>query len=119
MGAAALVTVDGDGRIARARIALTAVAPTIVRAAGGRDGARGRAVDGRDRRGGRRAAVAAAARPIDDVRASADYRRAMVAVVVAPGARRGADRAGRGEASRSRHPAGHTARRSRWRSCSS
>ena len=83
----------GDGarrrRIAaEARIALTAVAPTIVRRAGRRGGADrgGRAPPragsrGRRRRGG-------GARPIDDVRASADYRRAMLAVVVAGPSRR-------------------------------
>ena len=82
VGAAALVTLAGDGTIAAARIALTAVGPTIVRApeaesalvGGGADAAAFRAAA---------AAAAAAASPIDDVRASADYRRAMLAVVVA------------------------------------
>jgi CO/xanthine dehydrogenase FAD-binding subunit len=81
VGAAALVTI-GDGVVREARIALTAVAPTIVRAPEaeaallGSPAARASFLDA-----GR--AAAAAARPIDDVRASADYRRAMVEVVVA------------------------------------
>lgn len=79
VGAAVLVTVDG-GRIADARIALTAVAPTIVRATAAEaalQGAMIEAIDGT----AVGAHVADAARPIGDVRASEEYRRAMVAVV--------------------------------------
>jgi CO/xanthine dehydrogenase FAD-binding subunit len=79
VGAAVLVTVDG-GRIVDARIALTAVAPTIVRASAAEAALAGAFVDAVDG-----AAfgdlVAGAARPIGDVRASQDYRSAMVAVV--------------------------------------
>jgi CO/xanthine dehydrogenase FAD-binding subunit len=82
VGAAALVTLTDDGRIAAARIALTAVAPTIVRAPDAEAVLVGAAPDRAAFRAAAEAA-AAAARPIDDVRASADYRRAMLVVVVA------------------------------------
>jgi CO/xanthine dehydrogenase FAD-binding subunit len=82
VGAAALVTLDGDGRIAAARVALTAVAPTIVRAAAAEEVLVGAAADAATFRSAAEAAAAAAS-PIDDVRASADYRRAMLVVVVA------------------------------------
>jgi CO/xanthine dehydrogenase FAD-binding subunit len=81
VGAAALVTI-ADGVVREARIALTAVGPTIIRAPeaeailrGGSSSRETFAAAGR--------AAASTARPIDDVRASADYRRAMLAVVVA------------------------------------
>ena len=82
VGAAAVVTLDAGGTIAAARIALTAVAPTIVRA----PDAEAALLGGSPTRDAIRAAAevaAAAARPIDDVRASAGYRRAMLVVVVA------------------------------------
>ena len=82
VGAAALVTLGDDGRIAAARVALTAVAPTIVRAAGAEAELVG-ASPARDVFRAAGAAAATVATPIDDVRASADYRRAMLAVVVA------------------------------------
>jgi CO/xanthine dehydrogenase FAD-binding subunit len=82
VGAAALVTLDGDGRIAAARVALTSVAPTVVRAPDAETALIGAAADPATFRVAAEAA-AAAARPIDDVRASADYRRAMLVVVVA------------------------------------
>jgi CO/xanthine dehydrogenase FAD-binding subunit len=90
VGAAVVVTVDGSGpdaaRITDARVALTAVAPTIVASPGAASALAGSAGDAR---GCRAAGVAAAAEamPIDDVRASADYRRAMIEVVVARAAR--------------------------------
>jgi len=79
VGAAVLVTVDG-GRIADARIALTAVAPTIVRADAAEAALVGAAVDAFDG-AALGELIAGAARPIGDVRASQDYRSAMVAVV--------------------------------------
>jgi carbon-monoxide dehydrogenase medium subunit len=85
VGAAALVTLgDGTGEesIVAARIALTAVAPTIVRAPAAEAALVGTR-PGRDACQAAGAAAAAAASPIDDVRASADYRRAMIEVVVA------------------------------------
>jgi carbon-monoxide dehydrogenase medium subunit len=79
VGATAVVTVDGD-RVAEARIAITALAPTIHRVAeaeahladsdGGPDAVEAAA-----------AAAAEAAAPISDVRGSAGYRRAMAAVI--------------------------------------
>ena len=85
VGAAVLVTLDGAGSastISAASVALTAVAPTVVAApaaAAALTGSTG------DRAAARAAGAAAAAgsSPIDDVRASADYRRAMIEVVVA------------------------------------
>ena len=80
VGAAALVVLD-DGAVAEARVALTAVAPTCVRAPAAEDALRGRepaeAVLAEAA-----AASASHATPIDDVRAPADYRRAMVPVIV-------------------------------------
>ena len=92
VGIAARVTLDADGGLADARLALAAVAPTPLRAhaaeAALRDAARGARLD---ERAFDAAADAAAteARPIADVRASADYRREMVRVLV----RRGLERA--------------------------
>jgi CO/xanthine dehydrogenase FAD-binding subunit len=80
VGAAAVVTLTG-GVVNGARIAITALAPTVHRVP-----AAEAALTGTD--GGEAAArmagdlAAEAARPISDVRGSADYRRAMAAVVV-------------------------------------
>ena len=82
VGAAALVTLDPAGRIAATRIALTAVAPTIVRAPEAETALLG-SVPTREAIRTAAEAAPAAARPIDDVRASAEYRRAMLVVVVA------------------------------------
>ena len=79
VGAAVLVVVDG-GRIADARIALTAVAPTIVRADAAEAALVGTSVDAVDG-AALGELIAGAASPIGDVRASQDYRSAMVAVV--------------------------------------
>ena len=79
VGATAVVTLDG-GRVSDARIAITALAPTIHRVAEAEA-----ALVGSD--GGEQAvraaadAAAAASRPISDVRGSAEYRRAMAAVI--------------------------------------
>jgi CO/xanthine dehydrogenase FAD-binding subunit len=79
VGATAVVTVDGD-RIVDARVAITALTPTIRRvpaaesALAGMDGGEG-AVEAAA------AAAAAASTPISDVRGSAEYRRAMAAVI--------------------------------------
>ncbi len=64
-----------------ARITLGAVAPTIVRATEAEECLRGAPLTD-DRVAQAAAAAAAAARPIDDVRGSAAYRRAMVATLV-------------------------------------
>ena len=80
VGATAVVRIDGDV-VREARIAITALAPTVRRVAAaesalvGTDGGPVAAAEA-----GRLAAEAAT--PISDVRASIDYRRAMAAVVV-------------------------------------
>jgi CO/xanthine dehydrogenase FAD-binding subunit len=79
VGATAVVRVDGD-RVVDARVAITALTPTIRRvpdaesALAGTDGGEG-AVEAAA------AATAAASTPISDVRGSAEYRRAMAAVI--------------------------------------
>jgi CO/xanthine dehydrogenase FAD-binding subunit len=80
VGAAALIAVDRRGRIQLARIALTAVAPTCIRASAAEELMLGKRADDQLVEEASRAA-ADAARPIDDVRASAAYRREMVAVI--------------------------------------
>ncbi len=71
----------GNWRVARARITLGAVAPTIVRVEVAEASLVGQTLN--DASIAAAAELAAqAARPIDDLRASADYRRAMVRVLV-------------------------------------
>ncbi len=88
VGATAVVTV-ADGTVTDARIAITALSPTIRRvpeaeaALIGSDGGSA-AIEAAA------AAVSAAATPISDVRGSADYRRAMAAVIARPRDRDGA-----------------------------
>jgi CO/xanthine dehydrogenase FAD-binding subunit len=80
VGAAALVTLGGDGAVADARVALTAVAPTIVRSSAAEQALRGsRPTD--DAIAAAAAAVHDAASPISDVRGSDAYRKAMVEVI--------------------------------------
>jgi carbon-monoxide dehydrogenase medium subunit len=80
VNAAAVLDFDGE-RVARARITLGAVAPTIVRAEAAEASLLGQPLT--DAAIAQAAALAAqAARPIDDLRASADYRRAMVRILV-------------------------------------
>lgn len=80
VGVAALIQLDNQGACAQARVALGAVAPTPVRAAAAEAELVGSNLD---ESVVTRAAKAAAqdARPIDDVRASARYRRDMVEVL--------------------------------------
>lgn len=79
VGASACVTLDG-GSVASARIALTAVAPTLVRSPAaeaaliGTDG-------GDDALAAVEAGASADASPISDLRADDDYRRAMIGVI--------------------------------------
>ena len=79
VGATAVVTVDGD-QVRDARVAITALTPTIRRvpeaesALNGTDGAAAAVAAAAS-------AAAAAAAPISDVRGSADYRRAMAEVI--------------------------------------
>src|SRR5206468_277680 len=82
VGAAAIVTI-ANGVVGEVRVALTAVAPTIVRAPEAESALRGRPPSAEAFAvAGAAAATAAGASPISDVRASADYRRAMLQVVV-------------------------------------
>ena len=80
VGAAAAVTLDDDGMIASIRVALAAVAPTIIEVEhlGSISG-----IDELDEGTLARISTSAAAqaRPISDVRASDDYRRHMVGVM--------------------------------------
>ncbi|HUZ87001.1 MAG TPA: xanthine dehydrogenase family protein subunit M [Candidatus Baltobacterales bacterium] len=81
VGAAVALRIAKDGACEEARIGLTAVAPTCVRALEGEAVLKGQRISPDLLE---RAAVAAAgsARPIDDVRAPAEYRQAMVPVIV-------------------------------------
>jgi CO/xanthine dehydrogenase FAD-binding subunit len=79
VGAAALLAIDDSGRIADARVALTAVARTCVRAKAAEEALRGATADAFATAG--ELAVEAAA-PISDVRASERYRRGQIPVVV-------------------------------------
>jgi len=81
VGAAALVALDADGRCTEARIAITAVAPTVIRVTAAERAVRGHAPTA-EIIAAAAAAAGEAARPIDDVRASARYRTAMVPVIV-------------------------------------
>ncbi len=80
VGAAAWLTIDTNGNIADARIALASVAPTVMVADAARAGLIGRCPS--DALFTEAAAAAAAeSRPISDARGSADYRRDLVAVL--------------------------------------
>ncbi len=73
---------DRQGPILEARIALGSVAPTVIRAPDAEAFLAGRLLDERSIAEAARLA-AQAARPIDDLRGSAEYRRAMVEVLTA------------------------------------
>lgn len=83
---AVLLVAGKDGTIADARLALGAVAPQPLRARGAEDLLRGRVLTAELLERAAQAA-AEASRPISDVRAPADYRRAMVKALVARGLR--------------------------------
>jgi CO/xanthine dehydrogenase FAD-binding subunit len=89
VGAAALVTIE-SGRVGDARVALTAVAPTIVRSPAAEEALRGGEPTA-DAIAAAAAAVHDTATPISDVRGSDAYRRAMIEVI----ARRAIDAAAR------------------------
>ena len=79
VGAAACVTLDG-GSVAAARIALTAVGPTLLRSASAESALVGS--DGGDAAlAAVEAGASADASPISDLRADEDYRRAMIGVI--------------------------------------
>ena len=77
---AAFVRLDEDGLIGEARIALGAVGPTPLRAVSAEERLRGQRPDS-DLAAEAAECAADDARPIDDVRAGADYRREMVRVL--------------------------------------
>ena len=79
VGATAVVTLDGD-TVSTARIAITALAPTIRRVEQAEAALEGASAGGDAVAAAARAAAAAAA-PISDVRASERYRRAMAEVI--------------------------------------
>jgi CO/xanthine dehydrogenase FAD-binding subunit len=79
VGATAVVRLEDD-HVADARVAITALAPTIVRVADAETALVGSDA-GLDAVEAAAGAVAAASQPISDVRASADYRSAMAAVI--------------------------------------
>jgi CO/xanthine dehydrogenase FAD-binding subunit len=83
VGAAVAITVDDRGVIADARVALGSVAPIPIRSRGAEEVLIGKRLEGLDRDVLERSGMAAvdAGRPISDVRAGADYRREMCAVL--------------------------------------
>ena len=92
VGAAAMIRIDEAGRCIEARVALTAVASTCVRVPEAEEMLRGHTVDpGLLRRAGQAAVMSAT--PINDVRATAEYRRAMVPVMVERALTRALERA--------------------------
>ncbi|NPA93167.1 MAG: hypothetical protein GXO56_05760 [Chloroflexi bacterium] len=86
VSAAVVLTFNGDV-VEDARITLGAVAPTIIRAPEAEAALKGKRLDDEVIEKAARLA-SEAARPIDDLRASADYRRRMVAVLVKRGLQR-------------------------------
>lgn len=79
VGVGATIALDDDGAVASARVAISALSPVIERVADAEAALVG--TDGASAVEAAAIAVAAAARPISDVRASADYRRAMARVI--------------------------------------
>jgi carbon-monoxide dehydrogenase medium subunit len=79
-GAAALLALDGSGRVGLARLAMFGVGPTPVRAPAGEAALVGHAPEGARVAEAARAA-AAALEPDGDIHASADYRRRVSAVL--------------------------------------
>jgi CO/xanthine dehydrogenase FAD-binding subunit len=79
VGATAVVTLDGD-RVTEAKVAITALAPTIRRVPEAEAALIGSDAGAEAVRAAA-AAIEAAAKPISDVRASAGYRSAMAAVI--------------------------------------
>lgn len=71
---AAIIALDGDGLVAEARIAVGSVAPTVVRCHEAQACLLGRRLD-REALAEAGAAVRRAVRPVDDLRATAAYRR--------------------------------------------
>jgi carbon-monoxide dehydrogenase medium subunit len=91
-GAAVSVTVDAKGLCTAARVAIGAVGPTAILVPAAGEALVGTTIDDRALKAAGEAATAAA-RPIDDKRGTAAYRRAVVAVLTRRAARIAADRA--------------------------
>lgn len=89
VGVAVALTLK-DGICEEARIVLGAVAPTPIRAAGAEELLAGRQIDEKAAAAAAQEAMAAA-RPISDVRSSAEYRREMVGVLTARAIRQAAE----------------------------
>ncbi|HEY0380682.1 MAG TPA: FAD binding domain-containing protein [Candidatus Elarobacter sp.] len=87
---ALVMTLDDDGAVAGARVALGCLAPTVVRAVSAERYLAGKRLDGATCAEAGRIACDDAA-PIDDVRGSAGYRRATLAALVARALERIAD----------------------------
>jgi len=82
VGVAVYLALGGDGTLETARIALGAVAPTVIRAPEAEAALKGQRPEGEALTRAAEAA-AAAARPIDDVRGTAEFRRYLVGVMTA------------------------------------
>jgi CO/xanthine dehydrogenase FAD-binding subunit len=92
VGAGVSVTLDASGRCTAARVALGAVAPTPLLVPTSADALIGTELDD-DALAACAAAASAAARPIDDVRGTAEYRRQLAGVLTRRAARIAAERA--------------------------
>jgi CO/xanthine dehydrogenase FAD-binding subunit len=90
-GAGVSVTLNADGTCAAARVAIAAVAPTALLVNEAAQALVGSKIDA-DALARAARAARAAARPIDDKRGTADYRRAMAGVVTKRAAERAARR---------------------------
>lgn len=80
VGAAVSLTLDGDGICTAARVAIAAVAPTVLVVSEAADALIGTKVDAAALEAAA-AAASAAAKPISDKRGTADYRRTVVGVM--------------------------------------
>ena len=78
---AAVVRLDGNGTVTAARAALGSVAPTVIEVPGLAEALIGRPLDSDSVARGRYLAAAAAS-PIDDLRATADYRSSIVGTMI-------------------------------------
>ena len=91
VNAAVMVTVT-DGICKEARIALGAVAPTVIRASRGEEVLKGKAIDDRAIQRAAEASVKEST-PITDLRSNAEYRKEMVGVLVKRGIEKALQRA--------------------------
>jgi carbon-monoxide dehydrogenase medium subunit len=92
VGAAVWLRLDADDRCAEARIALGAVAPTVIRVPAAEERLVGTTIDD-EALDAAAAEASSAARPIDDVRGPAWYRRHLAAVLTRRAAKIALDRA--------------------------